>query len=89
MYIYVLILLYICPHTLMHVSAYSYICVLVVILKRDSIALRLLYVSSYYYICVLTLLVTHEDTYNSMRTHIQYDDTYIHMCPHTVIYVSA
>jgi hypothetical protein len=49
--VYVLILLYVCPHTPIYVSSSSYICVIMLLYMCPHTTI---YVSSYYYICVLT-----------------------------------
>ncbi len=49
----VLVLLYMCPHTAIYVSACCYICVLILLYMCPHAAI---YVSSYCYVCVLILL---------------------------------
>ncbi len=80
----VLILLYMCPHTAIYVSACCYICVLILLYMCPHTAM---YVSAYCYIFVLILLCMcpHTATYVSSYCYICVL-ILLYMCPHAAIY---
>ena len=71
-----------CPHTPLHVSAYSYTCMC---------PHAPIHVSSYSYICVLVLLyMLHVSSYSYMCPHTPiHVSSYSYMCPHPTIHVSV
>ncbi len=84
-YIPVLILVCMCPHTVMYVSSYCYICVLILLcMCRHTV----MYVSSYCYTCVLVLLYMCPHTvmyvYVSVLRH-RYDRSHEAVSPHALL----
>jgi hypothetical protein len=75
----VLILLFMCPHTVMYADTSCCVCVLILVY-----VLILLYVSSYCYICVLTLLYVcpHTALYRWLPLG-WFHPTLLYVCPHT------
>jgi hypothetical protein len=86
-YLYVLILLYMCRHTAICVSSYCYICVLILLYVCPHTAI---YVSSYCYICVVILLYAcpHTAIYVSSYCYMCVL-ILLYMCPHTAMCVSS